>query len=346
MNKTLLAIGDEADFEAFKKFRRTTEKATGFNYININYDKVLAKKLPKVNTKELIIFLFFPFDYWNTYIEPKNYKGVYGIFKFYDRFIKVCKKIEKNIKSAYKDKKISYIIPPNLMYYDRDKELTKDLLKKNKIPTPKTIKTRNIREIKKIIQKKNLYIKVRYGSMGKGITHLTKNKWRTNFRFKNNKIKSKKSDYGWYFINITNNNDFLKQLLKQDIIIEEEIKPCIIVRKKFDLRVYVSFNKVRYIYPRTNKSFAVTTNISQGGKGELQGFLKKIPKTMLKSAEKTAIKATNTLNVKVAGIDIMFDSKTKKPIVIEANCFSGFPASKKFNLSKRILKDIKYYYKK
>ncbi len=142
--KTLLAIGDNCDFEAFKKFRKLTQKSKGFSYLNINYKEALSRKLPKIESDELIIFLFFPFDYWNSKIEPKNYKGVYGSQKFYSRFVDVCKRIEKNIKQAYKGKKIAYIIPPNLMYYDRDKELTKRILEKAGVNAPKAIRTRSI----------------------------------------------------------------------------------------------------------------------------------------------------------------------------------------------------------
>jgi len=343
--KTLLAIGDKCDFEAFKKFKNATKKETGFKYLNINYDKVLSKKLPKIKTKEIIIYLFFPFDYWNKYIEPKNYKGVYASSKFYNRFKILCKRIRKNIESTYKYKKIHYVIPPNIMHYDRDKEITKNILRKAKINVPKTIKTRNIKEIKKLIKKNNIFIKVRYGAMGKGITYLTKDKWLTNFRFSRGKIKSRKSDYGWTFIDITNNEAFLKELLKQDIVIEEEINQYIIDKKKFDLRIYVSFNNVRYIYPRTNKSIEVITNISQGGKGESQAFLKKIPKKLLDDAKNVAINTTKVMKTNFAGVDVMFDGKRKKPVVIEVNVFPGFPKSKGFNLSKRILGDIKMNYK-
>lgn len=339
--KTLLAIGDKCDFESFNKFKKLTKISKGFDYLNINYKRVLSKKLPKIKTGEIIIFFFFPFDYWNKKIEPRNYKGVYGSSKFYARFTEVCKRIEKNINLAYKCKKIFYVIPPDSMYIDRDKELTKKILQKAGIHVPKIIKTRDIKEIKKMIQKKNIFIKVRYGAMGKGITYLTKQRWETNFRFSKRNIKSKKSDYGWTFIDITGNNKFLKELLKQDIIIEEEIEPYIINGKKFDLRAYVSFGQVRYIYPRTNKDTSVTTNISQGGKGETQLFLKKIPKRLLKAAQTVAINTTKAMNTNFAGVDVMFDGKTKKAVVIEVNVFPGFPKSKSFNLSKRALNDIK-----
>jgi len=341
--KTLLAIGDGCDFEAFNKFKKLTRKSKGFNYLNINYDKVLSKKLPKIKTGEIIVFFFFPFDYWDTKIEPKNYKGVYGSEKFFNRFVEVCKRIEKEINLAYADKKIFYVIPPSIMYLDRDKELTKKILQKAEISVSKSIKTRSFKEIKKLIKKKNIFIKVRYGAMGKGITYLSKRKWETNFRFSRGKIKSRKSDYGWTFIDIMGNERFLKELLKQDIIIEEEIKQYIVDGKKFDLRMYVSFGKVRYMYPRTNKDTSVTTNISQGGKGETQLFLKKIPKNLIKAAQTTAINTAKAMNTNFAGVDVMFDGKSKKAIVIEVNVFPGFPKSRSFNLSKRLLNDTKTY---
>ena len=340
---TLLAIGDECDFEAFKKFRRNGLKQK--NFIWLNYNKVLSRKLPKIKTSKLTIFLFFPFDYWNKYIEPKNYKGVYASQKFYDRFAEVCIRIKKSILSSYKDKIIHYIIQPDIMYYDRDKKLTLEILKKARVPTPKVISSRSSNKIMSLAKKKDLFLKVRYGAMGKGITYLSKDAWLTNFRFKQGKIKSRKSDYGWTFIDMTANDAFLKELLKQDIVIEEEIKPYIIDNKKFDLRIYISFGKVRHIYPRTTSMISITTNISQGGKGEQQSFLKKIPKKMLANAKATAIKAARAMKTNFAGVDVMFDNKTKKPVVLEVNVFPGFPKSKSFNLSKKILQDIKSKWK-
>jgi hypothetical protein len=45
--------------------------------------------------------------------------------------------------------------------------------------------------------------------MGKGITYLSPLNWQTNFIFKDNRIISRRSDYGWRFRDITGNNAFL-----------------------------------------------------------------------------------------------------------------------------------------
>ena len=65
---------------------------------------------------------------------------------------------------------------------------------------------------------------------------------------------------------------------------------------------------------------------------------------MVNDAKKQAIKTCKAMKTNFAGVDIMFDVRTKKAIVIETNAFPGYPASKKFNLSKVLLKDIKENY--
>ena len=83
--KTLLAVGDRKDFDTFMKLykqRRFFYKSK-INFKSIDYDSLLKGALPKIRTKDIIVFLCFPFNYWDKYIEPKNYKGVYGNKSFY-----------------------------------------------------------------------------------------------------------------------------------------------------------------------------------------------------------------------------------------------------------------------
>lgn len=339
--KTLIAIGDGKDWEAYLKFckqRKLFRKSIRFK--KISYYQLFSGKLPNTRSEEVIIFLFFPFNHWDKYIEPKTYRGTYGNYSFYTKFADFWKGVGCRINNFYYNKKIHYINHPDTLATDRDKKLTKEILAKAKIPVPGNIKTRKITEIRKLSKSRNLFIKVRCGAMGKGITYLTKDKWLTNFRFRNNRIFSRKSDYGWTFLDKTRNNGFLKELLKKDVIIEPEVKSFLIDGEKFDLRLYVSLGKVRYIYPRSNTKDAITTNISQGALGRDQDFLSKIPKHMLSYARKVSVKAVKALNLDFGGVDIIFNARTKKPIVLEINCFPGFPSPKRYNLSKELIHDI------
>jgi glutathione synthase/RimK-type ligase-like ATP-grasp enzyme len=171
--------------------------------------------------------------------------------------------------------------------------------------------------------------------MGKGITYLSRSSWRTNFIFKNNKIISKRSDFGWRFQNITGSKRFLKQLLKKDVIVQEGIDPLKIDGHIMDLRIYTFLGKVIYIYPRVNAMDEVTTNISQGGKGDPKA-LKYIPKYLINRAVRTAEKTAKALTPALMGIDIVVDKNLKEVFVIDANLFPGFPRRKIFNLARRI----------
>ena len=352
--KTLLVIGNKKDWDSFEKFLKEIQshplKTMNVQWANYDAIKPEIKLLPNIDTKMIIVFLFFPFDYWDCNIERKGYSGIYGNENFYSIFKSFWEgKIYKQIGEFYKDKDIRYINSPIHIHVDRDKILTSETLKNAGIPVPPMVYSRDFEKILELVneQGKKLYIKPRYGSMGKGITYLEKGRWKTNFRFKRGKIVSDISDHGWTFVDITDNHDFLKELLshKKDIIIEEAIDSYITEKlgMKFDLRLYVFRDRVLYTYPRANKSDAVTTNISQGGQGMQQDFLENIPPRLLKKARKMAVETVKTMHLGFSGVDIILDKNLKDAYVIELNAFPGFPGVKtgvKFNLSEKILDEI------
>lgn len=176
--------------------------------------------------------------------------------------------------------------------------------------------------------------------MGKGITYIEKDRWITNFGFREGRILSRKSDYGWKFREVTGNKAFLKRLLRQDLIIEDAIEPLLSKGRKYDLRIYVCFGKVLYIYPRSTDPRNITTNISQGATGEKQDFLHGIPEKTLERAKKYALKAVRTMNLNFAGVDIMPLIDHGNVTVIEVNTFPGFPRVRAFDLSKHLMKAI------
>jgi hypothetical protein len=220
----------------------------------------------------------------------------------------------------------------------RDKLLVKEIISNSDVPTPGLLEYRTVEQIYQCLNNsESLFIKPRFGSMGKGMTFLSKACWQTNFTFRNNRILSRKSDYGWRFKDITGNEAFLKQLLKHDVYIEQAVDSLIIDNNKVDLRIYVFFNKVIYIYPRTNDCDKITTNISQGGKGHSLRYLKKIPRHLISSAKNAALNTAQALGLNFACIDVIFDKNLKDVYVIDVNVFPGFPKRKIFDLAKQLI---------
>ncbi len=344
---TILVIGDLPDFDTFKKLDKEKHNFSkyGFNYVSCHYSRLLEIKLPKIKTKKVIIFLFFPFDYWNKFIEYKNYRGIYGNRTFYKKFTRFWHDVEQAIKQSLPQKQVLYVNHPHLCGLYRDKAVVKTKLSHAKVPTPKTHTSRGIVYIEKLVNKgNNLFLKPRYGSMGKGITFMSMYNWQTNFIFRNNRIHSRRSDRGWKFRDITGKNIFLRKLLKKDVIIEDAVNPLVLRRRMIDLRTYVFFDKVIYVYPRKNKPDKITTNISQGARGDPK-LLKRLPAALLRKAERKALRVSRALNLNFVGMDIMPDRDYKHIYIIDVNVFPGFPKRKTFNLSQGIIKHLARLYK-
>ncbi len=341
-NITILAIGDREDHDAFKKFHKDRRLFLnkGFDYVSINYKKLLAKRIPEIPTERVIIFLFFPFYYWNKYIEHKDYRGVYGNMGFFKKFLRFSENVYKIIKNALFDKEIFFINNPLSCAFYRDKWAIKKKLSEAGIPTPKLYKSTHIREVENWLNKgQSFFVKPRCGSMGKGITFLSWSDWETNFIFRENKIISKRSDWGWRFRDITGNRTFLKQLLKKDIIMEEAIDMLVLNKMQVDLRIYTFFNKVLYIYPRKNHPDKVTTNISQGGKGD-PSLLEILPKHLLLKAKKKAEKTSRALGFNLVGVDVIMDKNLKDVYIVDVNTFPGFPKRRTFDITQYMIKEL------
>ena len=343
MNTTVLVLGDESDWESYNRFCEQLQKdhSKKLNWVTATYALLEKNELPLIESDMLIIYLFFPFTYWDKHVEKEGYKGVYGNVDFYNKFRAFWSEIHRFLRKVYRGKKIHFINHPLKIAIDRDKELTKTILSENKINIPTPYYTRKYKDILKLVDQENkkLFLKVRYGSMGKGMTYVEKGNWKTNFRFEGGKIVNPRSDYGWTFIDITDNVEFLKEILTKDIVIEEAIDTYKLDDIIFDLRLYVFYDEVLYILPRTNEKSAITANISQGGQGRSTRFLKKFPKNIINKAVKSGIRTVKAMDVNFAGVDVMI-SKDLGVYVIELNAFPGFPKVSRFNLSKRIIQRI------
>ncbi|MDP8264625.1 MAG: hypothetical protein P9M12_03980 [Candidatus Aceula lacicola] len=336
---TILAIGDSADFDSFKKFDKEKRfiSSKGFDYVAIDYKAIFKKCHLDVTSKKVIVVTFFPFEYWDKHVECKKYKGLYGNLLFLKKFSRFCDDVSSRVKDLLPGKEIEFVNNPKLTSAYRDKVVAMGKLSKAGVKVPPRINAKSVKGIKSLLScGKKIYVKPRCGSMGKGITYLTEDRWQTNFTVKSGKIVQRCSDYGWKFKDITGDTKFLKSLVRGDFIMEEAVSPCNIGDNKIDLRVYACFGKVLYIYPRKNSIHAVTTNISQGGKGS-PAILKKLPKATLDKVERQVRKTMRALNLNFAGIDVILDKDLKNAYVIDVNMFPGFPKRRTHNLARDII---------
>ena len=341
-NITILLVGDRQDYDTYKKINSENKTFTreGFEYVTINYSQLLQGKLPEVNNQKIIVIFCFPFSYWNKYIEHKHYRGLYGNKVFYRKFMFFWKKVDKKIKEYLRGKKIIFINHPYSCAAYRDKIKVANYLAKEDIPQAKLLRAVKINRIQNRLSKGHqFFLKPRYGSMGKGITFLSQSKWQTNFFLRGNKILSRKSDRGWKFREVTNNRNFLKRILAKDIMIQEAVDSLVLKGNKIDFRVYTFFNKVIYIYPRRNKLNKVTTNITQGARGDIK-ILEDLPPDLINKSRSIAEKTAKTLGINFAGIDIIPRSDLNKVYVIDVNLFSGLPKKRIFNLSRHLAKEL------
>jgi len=343
MKKTLLAIGDGGDWDSYLKFHRQGHRLrkVGFEYGTADYDAVLRGEFPDVASETVVVFLFFPFVYWDRHIEPKRYPGVYGNRRFYTELKAFWKLIGRTVRGRYAGKRLHFVNSPEDVPLERDKEATKRVLSRAGIATPRAYRKRDLRAILALLDRgERLFIKVRYGSMGKGITCLEEGRWQTNFGFRAGRLLNRHSDYGWRFRDVTGNKALLRELLKQDVVVEQAVPPWIIEGSQFDIRLLIFGRRILYMYPRANAVAKVTTNVSQGARSETMAFLDGVPRRLIRQVESTAVKATKALGLTFAGVDIMLDPVRRVPVVIEANGFPGFPKAKTFDLAGHLIRAI------
>ncbi|MCQ9208131.1 MAG: hypothetical protein NG712_02000 [Omnitrophica bacterium] len=343
--KALLVIGDEkitkrrpyVSFAAFIEYAQRLAKKGKIELKVVSYAQLLTGKLPRLESSFIRIVFFFPYQYWNREIEIYPDGRIYGDKDFGRQFKAFFRKVKSIIYSSYRHKKIKYLNPPEACYLDRDKQASKDLLNKNAVPTPRTIKASSFRDVQRLIDKGlRLYIKPRFGSMGKGITYIDKEKVISNFIFRKGEVLSRLGDFNWRCTRIKDRQGFIEQLLKKGFICEEAIESAVLKKRRFDFRIYVMFGRVVYLYAKSSPVGSLVTNWSQGGRiDKRKTILRSIAKEKITRVERLAKRAARAQKLNFAGIDVIFSKGLKRAYVLEGNAFPGY--EKGFDLMKCLL---------
>ncbi len=327
-------------FKEFVAYAQRLEDRGRLELKVISYAQLLAGQAPTIDASKILVMFFFPYQYWNRNIEIYRNGRIYGDSSFGRAFKDFFKRVERAIGKYYRGKSIKYVNPPQASYLDRDKQASKDLLKKNRIPIPRSWKVSSLAGVQRLLNRGlSLYVKPRFGALGKGITYIDSEGVISNFLFRQGRIISRPYDYNWRFTRIKNARDFLAALLKKDFIWEEAITPATRKGKRFDFRIYVMFGKVVYLYVKSAPASSCVTNWSQGGKIDKKKIiLKTIEKGKIVQVEKLARKAARALGLNFAGIDVIFSRDLKVAYVLEGNAFPGY--EKGFDLMKCLLKMV------
>lgn len=306
------------------------------------YESLMQGERHEFKNKRLSVMFFFPYKYWDEYCENEKDGFIYGVDrKPYILFANYWKRVEKKIRTLYPDKEIDFVIDPEFVYIDRDKKLTSQILAEHGVKVTEAITSRDVDEVIAEIQKdRGIFIKSRYGAEGKGITFLSKRKWKTNYRIVGHKPKNYGVTGIWPFSDITNDRIFLKNLLKLDVVVEREVvSPSEKKDEKYDIRAYVIGERVVHIFARHAKKSKIITNWSQGGivNDDVREIL---TAKQIKDVKKQALLSAKALKTRFGAIDVMFDKDGGEPYVIEAQCMCSFPKPEICMLGKELVDDL------
>jgi glutathione synthase/RimK-type ligase-like ATP-grasp enzyme len=264
------------------------------------------------------IILFFPYRLWDTFVETNN--GLYGGKGFKASICKLKDHLHNKLEQVFPE--ALYVNEPGIFALERDKLETKNFLRQHGISVVPDVR-REISTIKNELTKGNcVYVKVRYGSMGKGITRLEEGKWLTNFRYENGTIDNHPNDFEWKTIDVTDNDSFLEKLLKEDVLVEQGIETPTELGSKFDIRGVFVYGRLSELYGRVSNS-PLITNLSQGGDClEIKDLFEMIGNDKLAEAVQCMHDTNRVFGTNLLGVDLTFD-RDLKPYVMEVNSFPG-----------------------
>ena len=308
----LYAIGDdgadvEQQFDLFSTFK---------DIVHVTFDELMGTD--RVIDEDASIILFFPYKLWNAFVETGD--GLYGGRSFNANIRKLRSHIQQNLERVFPE--ALYVNDLSAFALERDKGETKDFLCRQGVSVIPNLPN-DVATIKCELAKGNcVYVKVRCGSMGKGITRLEEGKWLTNFRYEKGSIGNHLCDFDWKTIEVTDDYGFLEKLLMEDVLVERGVETLKNLGSKFDIRGVFIYGRLAELYGRTSTNKLIT-NLSQGGVClEPRDLIEMIGVEKLSEATRNMNETNRAFGANFLGVDLTFDENLI-PFVIEVNSFPG-----------------------
>ena len=267
------------------------------------------------------VMLCFPYSLWDSVVEKKDV--LYGMREFGCSIRDLAEAINGMIERRFPNAR--YVNHPLSILIERDKLKTKRILSAEGVVVAQDIR-KDVKDVLDAVEEgSSVYIKARYGSMGKGITYVSRRKWTTNFKYDGNRIWNHEQDTGWKEIDITGDAEFLKRILEEDVVVERGVVNSMTNGLKFDLRARVLFGgaDLEDAYGRGTDKNSIT-NIVQGAEMmPVEDMKQYVPAEKLEEGVEVIRRSAGILGLNYAGGDILFEGNDFKPVFIEINSFPG-----------------------
>ncbi|MFJ7625090.1 hypothetical protein ACIQZN_01210 [Streptomyces sp. NPDC097595] len=272
------------------------------------------------------VVLFFPHQFWDARIEDRV-PGAYGTRAYAEALTSYLVGSDRLLRRGA-PQGLRYLNPPEAVARTRDKALTRAVLAKAGIPVPPGVESPTPRRLLDVLASgRSVYVKAVCGSMGKGITHLSPTRWRTNYAYEEGELKSPGNTTGeqWTFRDVAPGDErFLAALCAETGFVFEQEVGMTVGGAKTELRVTVASGCVIDIEERRAPAGSVTTRSVEQGRPVADG-----PMARSATAGQTALYAARALGLRYAVFDMVVDDLDRS-YVLDAQAFPATGTKEEF----------------
>ncbi|NQU98744.1 hypothetical protein HQ533_04710 [Candidatus Woesearchaeota archaeon] len=312
----IFVVGDErtlnSDLDLTFPYFSKLSGVRSFTYQELANSSRIASDVP--------LLFCFPYSLWDEIVDTQNGE-LYGCETFGNSIVELVNNMRELFENSFPN--AMYVNKPEIMLMERDKFQPKELLAKHGIRVAENLDKSLDAVMSEVESGGAVYIKVRYGSCGKGISYISPGKWTTNFKYDGNVISNCEDDHSWREVDITGDTDFLKKLLEHEVIVEKAVTNPLTDQVNFDLRGRYFFGEVDPFFGYSRRTTGSITSASQGTtRDPVYALLSISPiEGQIKEAFELIRKSSEILGLNYSGVDVIFEGENFEPVFLELNSY-------------------------